>query len=310
MSRWSQRRRSWLCAAAAALLCGTGIGTAQPARAAEQCPARQPLFAVLADTGHLVEVTACTSTPEFGPAVLVDDGDWRGHRQVFGAREGTTVVLYTIDAGGALWARRQDAPGTGFGPPVRVGAEIDWSRFASVFVPQRGYLHAIERLGPIRTFQHLNWSTGGTDVSPEQPLLLWAGGPMAAVKWGGFAEAISGHDHIRIWWNPAYPQRAEYDSLWFSSGELPPDVTGVVGYEPWLYGIDAAGDLVRLNQASQPPAYQRCNPNAWHIAARSSGGYVRIVLPMGRSSSRTTPQLAARPAVADWCVGDGPLEWQ
>jgi hypothetical protein len=311
VSRWSRRRRSWLCAAVVTLLSGTGIVAAAPAQAAQQCTAPPSLFAVVAATGHLVEVGVCTSPPGFGPAVTVDDGDWRGDLPVFGASDSTAVVLYTIDADGALWARRRNAPGAGFGTPVRVAETIDWSRFANVFVAKAGYLHAVEHVGPIRTFRHANWSTGGTEVVEEQPLLHRAGAPMSVVKWGGFGEAVVGSVHVRIWLEPSYPERSSSDGAYYESGNLPPDVTSAVGYEPWLYGIDAAGDLVQMYQSPKfaLPGFKACNMSHWNVVARSSGGYARVIQPMGRNSPVPTPGLAAR-ATEDRCLAEPPLEWQ
>jgi hypothetical protein len=244
--------------------------------------------------------------------MTVDDRDWRGDRHLFGARDATSVVLYSIDAGGALWAHRQNAPGGGFAPAVRVGAAIDWSRFASVFVAKPGYLHAVERRGPIRSFRHLNWSTGGTDVAEEQPLSNVASMSMTAVRWGAFGETVIGGVHVRLWRDPRYPQFSDTDVSGYESGELPADVTGVVGYEPRLYGVDAVGDLVRLSQA--PPqfpggTFKACNPNPWYVAARSSGGYAHVVSPNGRGSSATTAEMAPRPG-PDMCSAQPPLEWQ
>jgi hypothetical protein len=305
----SRRHRSWLCATAAALLFGTAIVAAQPARADQQCSLQQPVFAVTAATGSLVEVTACVSGPGLGMPVTVDGSTWRQYRQVFGARDGTTVVLYTVDAAGALWAHRQDAPRAWFGAPVQVGEAVDWSRFDSVFVGKPGYLHAVERFGQIRTFQHLNWSTGGADVSEVQPLMQRVSGPMAAVRWGGFGEAVTSAGHVRIYRNPKFPAHASYDDTSYRSGAMPPGVTGVVGFEPWLYGI-YAGEIVQLDQPDQPTTYKRCNPLRWYVAARTPGQYARVVVPVVQNSSVTTPQVLTDRAVADLCVGHGPLEWQ
>jgi hypothetical protein len=282
----------------------------QPARASEVCATQQPVFAVAAATGHLVEVPWCGSQAGFGLPVEVDDGDWRGFRQLFAARSATAVVLYSIAADGAMSARRQDARGAGFGPPVRVGGSVDWSRYDSVFVAQPGYVQAVEHRGPIQTFQHLGWSTGGTTVAKKNPLLARTVGPsMTAAAWGGFGEAVAAGKHYRIWRTLLYPTRYDHDDAWYTSGHLPPDVTAAAGSEAGLYGVDSAGDLVRLAQDvvfDCPLA----NLQPWYVAARSPGGYVRVVAPAERSAATTPTILPIPPRERTHNCPPIPVEWQ
>ena len=313
MSRRGLRRtRSRLFAAMAAILVAVATAAVPPAQAAAECAEEQPLFAVDASTGHLVELTACPSDATIGPAVEVDGGDWRSYLRVFGTHDATAVVLYMVTEKGALLSRRQDAPRAALGPPVQVGASIDWSGFDSVFAGPPGYLYAVEHLGPVRAFRHAAWSTGGSILFEELPLLSRAlGRPMTAVTWGAFGESIHGNVHFRIWRNPDYPEFGDRDDAVFSSGWIQHDVSGVVGVEPWLYGIDVGGDLVLLDQDPGDPDSQCGNENPWIVVARSSGEYARVVAPTGPA---IVPPGGRRLA-AIVTGGDGemcplPLEWQ
>jgi hypothetical protein len=306
-----------------ALLSGAGIVAAQPARAVEPCTT-QRLFAVAADTGHLVEVAACVSRPGFGPRVEVDDGDWRAYRHIFGAADATTVVLYTLDADGALWSRRQEAPGAAFGPPVRVAASLDWSQFDSVFVAQPGYLHTAERDGPVRTFQHLDWSAGGAVVSEGQPLLRTTfGPPMTAARWGGRGEAFSNGRHVLIYRSQFYLDRFDHEDAFYDGGLPPPGVTGVVGVEPRYYGIDASGALVQLDHPADEPdsgtggnshpwsvLHMYYENSRWYFVTPVPGPFARLVVPATRNPAVTTPAILSRPATGFSDDPEGPLEWQ
>jgi hypothetical protein len=318
MPHWSGRNRSRRHASLVGLvglLTGFGVVAAQPAqpaRAAEQCAQQKALFAVVAATGHLVEVAGCESEPAIDAAVEVDAGDWRNHLHLFAARDATTLVLYTVTDKGALWSRRQNGPGTAFGAPVRVAATIDWSQFRTVFAGPSGYLYAVEHLGPVRTFRHVGWSTSGTRLVEELPLLrrVTSAATLITVRWGGPGEAVDEHLHYRIWDDPRYPDIRDHDDWRHDSGSLPPNLTGVVGSEPWLYGIDAAGDLVQLHQAPNDDGEDQCgNITQWHVVARLSGGYARVVVP-----TVPTPvppggrRLASLVIPGEICPS--PLEWQ
>jgi hypothetical protein len=314
MSRRGLRRtHSRLFAALAAILVAVATVAVPPAQAAPECAEQQqPLFAVDASTGHLMEMTACPSDAAIGPAGEVDGDDWRNYPRVFGTHDGTTVVLYMVTDRGALLSRRQDAPYAAFGPPVQVGAAIDWSGFGSVFAGPPGYLYAAEHPGPVRAFRHGGWFTGGSMLFEELPLLSRATGwPMTAVTWGAFGESIRGNVHARIWRNPDYPEFSDSDDLGFSSGWIQHDVSGVVGVEPWLYGIDVAGDVVLLDQDPDDPDSRCGNENPWIVVARSSGEYARVVAPTG---PQIVPpggrRLAARVTDGNGEMCPMPLEWQ
>ena len=111
-----------------------------------------------------------------------------------------------------------------------VAASIDWSVFRSVFAGPSGYLYAVEHLGPVRTFRHVGWSTGGTRLIEELPLLSRATRPstLIAVRWGGPGEAVDEHLHYRIWHDPRYPDTRDNDDWRKDSGSLPPNRTSVL----------------------------------------------------------------------------------
>jgi hypothetical protein len=314
MSHWSGRNRSRRYASLIGLLgllTGFGVVAAQPVRAAEQCAQQKALFAVVAATGHLVEVAGCESEPAIGAAVEVDAGEWRNYLHVFAARDATTVVLYTVTELGVLSSRRQNGPGAAFGPPVRIAPSIDWSQFKTVLAGPSGYLYAVEHLGPVRTFRHPNWSAGGTRLFEELPLLSRAIKPstMIAVHWGGPAEAVDEHLHYRIWDNPNYPEFVDHDDWRKDSGSLPPNLTGVVGSEPWLYGMDAAGDLVQLYQVPNDDGEDRCGNIAhWNIVSRLSGGYARVVVPTVPTPVPPGGRRLGFVIAGEMCPS--PLEWQ
>jgi hypothetical protein len=249
----------------------------------------------------------------------VDAGDWRGYRQLFAAGDGAAVVLYAITDDGQLWWRRQPGPGAAFGAPVRVGVDVDWSRFSSVFVPQPGYLQAVATGSPVLTYRHDQWNTGGVKVAPEAPLLAAFAGPsMTAARWGTFAEGTWAGAHYRIWRNKFYPQTVDHDDAWYFSGDLPAGATSVTGTEPWLYAVSVAGSVVLLRQPTPAPPpgktswdCPRQNPLSWQVAASVKGGYRQVVFPIAQSFAQSPSLMAMTTSSGGGdCPADSPYEWQ
>jgi hypothetical protein len=292
-----------------------------PASAGAACPDSTRVFAVLQSTGHLTEIPACPSQSTLGPTAEVDAGDWRGYRQLFAAGDGAAVVLYAVTVDGELWWRRQPGPGAAFGAPVRVGSDVVWSRFSSIFVPQPGYLQAVATTtgSPVLTYRHDLWTTGGLKVVPEAPLLAAFAGPsMMAAQWGTFAEGVWAGAHYRVWRDRFYPQTINHDDTWYFSGNLPARTTSVTGTEPWLYGVSGAGSVVLLRQPT-PPAppgktswdCPRQNPLSWQVAASIKGGYQQVVVPIARffAQSPSLMVMSVSSGGGD-CPADLPYEWQ
>lgn len=284
--------------------------------AADVCAAPERIFAVDAGTGHLTELEACLDPAAITVVGEVDTGDWRSFRRLLAVADGVTTVVYAVTAEGGLEARRQDAPGAALGPPVEVGAGIDWTRFRALVSTGGGYLMADDRQS-VRTFRHVDWATGGSAVA-EGPLLFlpfndWpAVGDLTLTGLGQrtHAEAIYGNLLWRVWRNSNGWMRA------YSSGGLPHDVQlsgTLTGSEPGLYGV-MAGAVVRLTQEPWP-GYCPWNPNSWQVRVSLPGGWSAVVVP--QRAQRTDPPgvggfPSGPPKGRSWtCPHEGdPYQWQ
>jgi hypothetical protein len=241
-------------------------------------------------------------------------GDWRTYRDVFAVRDGAATVVYALTSDGELWWRRQAAVGAQLGVPVRIGAAIDWSLYGSLFVSQPGYIHGIQpdlgiAGGVVRTFRHYDWASGGASVSEDRPLLTGFSGPSITAVWpGGFAETNAGAYHFRIW----RLRPGSSDAVTYRSGLLPAGVTGVVGPEQALYGVNSLGHLVRLEQSTKGVLCDRVIDYAWRVTAESGGSYARVVVPEGPSFGVAPPSVGVDPGdSAPDCPRDvAPWEWQ
>jgi hypothetical protein len=300
------------------LVPGAVPATAEGGAGQGQCAESEWILAVDARTGHLAEMESCHVLGEFGPAADLDTGDWRQYRHVFATRTGTVLVLYAVTAEGRLWSWRQDAPGAPLGAPVRVGADVDWSRFGFVFAPHPGALHAgpvltnqgagIAGTGPVRTFEHVDADAGGAVVRELAPLFTaFHRSPMTAARWGAHGEANTQGQHFRIWW--LRPGIARFDDGWAASGSLPRSVTRVVGTEPRLYGVES-GSVVMLRQARpDDPECPLRNNLDWREESKSGGAYERVVVPAVQAAPSPEPRLG-RPNFGINCVPLAPYEWQ
>jgi hypothetical protein len=296
-------------------------GLAAPADAApEGCAAPEQLFAVDGGTGHLSELEACESPASIAVVGVVDRGDWRSADRVFAAGSGAVTVVYAVTGDGRLEARRQDAPGADLGPPVQVGAGIDWARFRAIIVPGPGYLVADD--GAVRTFRHVDWAAGGSAVVEGPPLLARPGDfpdlgelLLTGLGAGGHAEAFFAGSHWRIWRRGGQP-------IAYPNGAIPADVRlFVTGSEPALYGVTDGGAVVRLrHQPHPPPAPGRSyicpfNPKPWRAASSLPGGWSAVVVPRRAAATGEWPAVAAFPTWPDpstWTCPDGvgPYKWQ
>ena len=297
------------------LLVGGLAGFAPRATADTGCLGQIPLYAVDSQSGHLLEVDYCHIQGRFLPAeVEVAAGDWRQYRDVFAVSQGAATVIYATTYDGELWWRRQDAAGAQLGVPVRIGAAIDWSQYRSLVAPQPGYIHGMQPdpaagRSVVRTFRHPDWASGGVTVSEDQPPLMLFGGPwITSVRWGSFAETNSATYHLRIW----RQDPAHLDAVAWRSGYLPPGVTGVVGAEPALYGLNGGGHVVRLEQTIKGYLCDRVQDVAWHVIAESGGSYTRVIVPVRLPFGGTTPSVAVDPGddLPDCPRDDTPWEWQ
>ncbi len=275
------------------------LSATTPAAAGTGCEAR--VFAVDAETGRLGEIQACPAGKswQFGPVVDVDSGDWRAYSQVFGAYDGTVVLLYAVTANGDLWWRRQEAPGAALGAPVRAGA--DWSHNV-VFVARPGYLAAGDFGGPVHLFRH-----NGSTLTEAGVLFTLLHGPAitglaqnhAVGNWGGI--------EYRVW---RVPGSATHDDVWYPSGQLPAGVHDVTGDGTLLYGVDSAG-LVLLTQKQLP--CRVANRMDWRVSARAPGRFSRVIAPVGGDTAPSVaPPPRTDPRLTPICGGDidRPWEWQ
>lgn len=278
-----------------------GVALVSPAGVAadDACAAPERLFAVDRDTGHLSELSSCPATGAMAVVAEVDTGDWRYPSRSFAAAAGPVTVLYTVTADGHLQARRQDAPGLPLGPPVEVGANVDWSGTWAIS-PGPGFV-AISGLD-VRLFRHVGWDTGGQYVVEGPPLLghysEWAGGTgdidLIGMHGSGRASGYYLNQHWRIWrgsngWMVAWP-----------SGVINPDIRGVTGAEPTLYGVQwSSGAVVRLTQP-RSVEYPDCpgNPESWTEVTSLPGNWSAVVVPERATVAGDWPVIAARPGSA------------
>lgn len=290
-------------------------GTTRPAGAEGNCTPDTRVFAVAAETGHLVEIPSCPDG--FGAAVEVDGGDWRGYHATFAMRDGAAAIIYAVTASGELWWRRQTAAGGHLVGATRVGSAVDWAQ-PVVFGAWAGYLYIGGGQGQkVRTFHHLEWQTGGTTVT-EEPYLF---GPLRGPLITGMATSF--HAAVAIWngmsfrvWR-IHPRNSKIDDdVWYLSGNLPDGVTSVVGDGIWMHAVNAVGAVVLLSQSPPgsplDPRYGRQDTRPWQAWATSPGHYVRVVVPAWSSDSRS-PFVAVPQAACIGCSGgeDGnPWEWQ
>lgn len=286
------------------MLALTSLTSAAGTVAAEpDCPRSVRLYAVASDTGHLTELVHCQG---FQQATVVDRGDWRGHRAVFATGAGQEVTVYALTANHELLSYRQDAPSAALAPPERVGGS--WADRDSVFASAPGVLHARH----VPTAQVDTFIVAGTTAvrQPASLLPYYLGPTMTGIGTRAFAETnVDGVLHFRIWQlvhtSGGIPWRTTEA---FMSGELP-DVTGVVGTEPELFGVDGQGRVVLMRQ--QVPRNWRCARQVltpWEIVDRTSESYVRVVVP---ATGHGVPTVADLPPSGPDCQPSGsPWEWQ
>jgi hypothetical protein len=169
----TNRATRWLAAMLAFLSLGVVV---PPATAAGSCTGTSRVFAVDAETGHLVEIRSCPEASSFGQTATVDSADWRGYAAIFGVRDGNAAIVYSVTQDGALWWRRQEAAGAGLGTAVRIAPAINWNR-PVVFASRAGYLNLGAHGEQIRTFHHQEWATGGATVTEAADLFGPLSGP-------------------------------------------------------------------------------------------------------------------------------------
>jgi len=286
-------------------------GPAAPASAQSDCAGAPTVFAVDATNGHLAELALCPEAVTRGTEV--DAGDWRVYRQIVAVRDFEAVVLYAVTADGQLLWRRQDAAGAPLSPPVRVGASVDWSQFASIFAAAGGYLGAVEAGGTpsraVRMYRHDGWTVGDAAMSEAAPILApFVGPPLTGLVWGLRAESNIGGLHFRVWRRTGAP----WADVWYLNGRLPAGLYNAVGIEPSLYAVDSGGEVVLMRQPPLPPKLPVCNLTPqldWRIVARSTGGYGSVIAPARGGGWDATPVPLAPPPAS--CPADiGPYEWQ
>jgi hypothetical protein len=283
-------------------------GLVTPASGAGECAANTSVFAVDAQTGHLMEVAACPQLPGFGAAVTVDTSDWRVYPRIFAARGNRTGVLYAVDAVGGLWSRRQPARGAALGAPVRVGSSIDWSQ-PVVFAPRPGFLAVGGAGGPVRTYRHQGWESGGTTVSAELDLFSMFAGPVITGLSDFAIGAVDG-TAFGVWRDPWLTHG--HDDAWYPTGSLPDGVSGVVGDAVRLYGVNSDGEIVLLGQQPAPPGGCGIDPpRPWEALARAPGRYRQVVLP-ATGTATAPPRVRIAPVSNPFCDGSEvwPWEWQ
>ncbi|MBP2326599.1 hypothetical protein JOF56_006984 [Kibdelosporangium banguiense] len=290
-----------------------GLGVVTPSAAETVCPTTTRVFTVDAKTGHLGEIRRCFTGDswQLRPMGEVDSADWRTYSKVFGAYDGDAAILYAVTASGELWWRRQTASGATLGAPVRVGDTVDW-RHDVVFVASPGYLELGDFGGPVRTFRHEGWSSGGTVVSEDSVLLTIFHGP-AITAVTGAGNALGNWDGVeyRVWRQSG----GTHDDVWYASGKLPAGVSGVTGDGTELYGVESGG-VVLLEQTLS--LCRIANRHDWRVSARAPGRFSRVVVPVRanadvRPSMAPTPQMDPRLLRA--CTGGNgpdldPWEWQ
>ncbi len=301
-------RRLTTLLAAVLLLAPAGVASAAGGQStpATRCPAPTRLFTAAAGTGHLLELAYCPAERVFLPARVIDRGVWNGYRTVFATADRSGTLVYALSKDGRLWLRRQARPGGPLGWPERVGAALDWSRFDSVVAPSPGYLLASEDYKAIRTFRHPT-RPGARAVLAELPP-LHSGPitpPLSALNRGGFGESVIGKVHLRFW----TPDVPEYVAA-YSSGVLPEGLVSVAGAEPTLFGVDAAGGLVALEQT--PPADWTCLRRIvapWESVATAATGTYDLVVAVTRAFPGP-PRLAPLPS-EDGCptISGAPWDW-
>lgn len=301
-------RRLTTLLAAVLLLAPVGAASATGAHSTPvaRCSAPTRLLTVAAGTGHLLELAYCPADRAFLPARVIDRGAWNGYRAVFATGDRFGTLVYAMSKDGRLWLRRQARPGGPLGRPERVAAAVDWSRFDSVVAPSPGYLLASEDWKTIRTFRH-RIRPGGRVVLTELPPLRSGPitPPLSALNPGGFGESILGKVHLRFW----TPDTPEHDAA-YTSGVLPEGLLSVAGEEPTLFGVDAAGRLIALEQT--PPADWTCLRRIvapWEsVATAATGTYDLVIVPTRASPG--PPRLAPLPS-EEGCptISGAPWDW-
>jgi hypothetical protein len=294
--------------AVAAGLAGTAVAPMSVSSAGTTCANLTRVFAVDSATGRLTDVPICRSTSTFGAPVQIDGGDWRPYTHLFAVRDGQAAVLYSTDAAGDLRWWRQEQPGARLSPGRRIGTSVDWAGVQAVFAPQPGDFHTVRTGGQVRTFRHDGWQSGGTDVAEVQPLLgQFAGPSMTAARWNSYGEGnVAGH-HYRIWQAPTAGADA-----WVPSGDLPTGLAVVAGSEPALYAVTNAGTVALLRQPTRAAASSTCPASSvvpWTAAAKATGKFTNVVVPVEQSFPGAEPSLAILPSCSE-PISSWPWEWQ
>lgn len=287
-----------------------GFGGLTHSAAEVRCAGSARLFAVDAGTGHLAEIRSCLvdRTWVLGPAVEVDRADWRSYSTVFAVADGDAMILYAVTTTGALWWRRQGAPGAATGVPTRIAEGIDW-RHDVVFAASSGYLALGDYGTPVRTFRHEGWTTGGTAVAEVGMLFTTFHGPVITSLAPGYAVGTWAGMNYRVWRSPG----TLHDDAWYPGGQLPPGVSGVTGNGTLLYGVHSDGDVVLLTQPQVAYSCRLVNGLSWQVSARAAGHFGRVVVPVGAAD--TPPSVAPPPTDPRLnlnCIGPSlaPWEWQ
>lgn len=307
------RARRWAGLWCAALLAIMGTGGFVPVAAATSHGGYR-IFAVDAVTGHLAQVPFCRDCGGFGSATEVDSQDWRVYSQVFAVNDGPAAILYAVTMSGELWWWRQERVGAGLGAPVRIGHSIDWFK-PVVFASVPGYLQVGEFGAALRTYRHEGWASGGASVFEEPALFLSFNGPVITGLSGrGFAVGAWNGTSYRVWRNLG-PAGGEPDDLWWPSGRLPAQVSGVVNDGDALFGVDSNGGIVLMRQREDPICLLY-NMGPWVEGASVAGSYARVVVPV-RDGQAGPPAVALPPPMSvrgfTICGHGGtwaPWEWQ
>jgi hypothetical protein len=269
------------------------------------------VFAVDAETGHLTEIRSCPSSLwswSLGRAVEVDRADWRAYSAVFAVYDSNAVILYAVTATGELWWRRQEAPGAAPGTLVRVADAINW-RHDVVFAARPGYLELGDYGGPVRTFRHDGWASGGTAVFADGELFTTFHGPAITAMASHYAVGTWNGRNYRVW---RVQSNSAHDDAWYASGLLPAGLSGATGDGIRLYGVDSGGGVVLLEQ-SQPFRCALASGWNWYSTSRAPGHFSRVVVPLGAGPAGPAAVAPPPPPALD-CGGitdnTHPWEWQ
>jgi hypothetical protein len=316
-------------AAAAAVLPGAPASGDPTCRHTER-----HVFAVAAD-GRLHELVRCADAPTVADLGVVDGGDWRGHRRVTAAADGSVTTFWTVGDDGGLVRRVQAAPGTALGPAEVVETGRDWTPVRALIATPHSLLM---QYAPPGAPKPPSSGTPGPAIGPAtaslppkfyatvrvftptdaglveaEPLFTRALGSTLTSVSDGFGEAIADHTHKRVWRDPDGPLG---DNPALRSGTLPADLHGFAGDEDFLGGLGADGRIAVLRQDWRQPEPPYRDPMVCPFnpapftpyATSASTGWVRLVVP-----GRADPGAILGPPAAGWddCPGGpGPRPWE